>query len=114
MDRIPEGEDFVGTVRRGKRVTTKHLRFMWRRNGRDASRLGISVGRKFGRAVARNRFKRLAREAFRLDECLRAAGLDIVIVAQNGAALQSPDEIVEGLKKVLERASYKERATRER
>jgi len=88
---------------------------MWRRNERDTSRLGVSVGRKFGRAVARNRFKRLAREAFRCDERLRAAGLDVVIVAQDGAALQSPAEIAEGLRDVLARATTsKARTTRER
>jgi ribonuclease P protein component len=103
IDRIPEGEDFVVTVRRGSRVTTTNLRTMWRRNGLDRSRLGVSVGRKFGRAVARNRLKRLARETFRHATELRGACVDVVIVAHNKAVLDAPGEIAEALALVLKR-----------
>ena len=66
--------------------------------------MGISVGKKFGAAVARNRLKRLAREAFRVDTELRAAGLDIVVLAYGAAVLDRPEEIAEGFARVVERA----------
>jgi ribonuclease P protein component len=44
----------------------------------DFARLGIAATRKLGGAVARNRAKRLIREAFRRNKT--AGGLDIVVV----------------------------------
>jgi ribonuclease P protein component len=50
-------------------------------NGRDASRLGISVSRRKVRAAStRNRLKRLIREAFRLSKADLPAGIDLVVV----------------------------------
>jgi ribonuclease P protein component len=75
---------------------------MWRPNGRENSRLGISVGRAFGASVIRNRFKRLAREAFRHACDLRAAGVDVVIVARQAAVLDGPSEIAQSMARILE------------
>ncbi len=42
-------------------------------------RMGVVVGRRFGKAVQRNHFKRLVREAFRLNQRLWPAGYDIIV-----------------------------------
>lgn len=47
-------------------------------------RLGLSVSRRIGRAVVRNRWKRRLREAFRLVRTDLPQGIDLIIVVRSG------------------------------
>jgi ribonuclease P protein component len=71
----------------------------------EDQRLGITVTRKFGRAVVRNRCKRRLREAFRLrdKECLFGIGYDLVINARSGLAKADFVQIRQALAEVLTR-----------
>lgn len=53
-------------------------------NGLPHPRLGLSVSKRLGNAVARNRWKRILREAFRLHRERLPAGLDLVVVPRAG------------------------------
>ncbi|MFN9809143.1 MAG: ribonuclease P protein component, partial [Deltaproteobacteria bacterium] len=48
-------------------------------------RIGITVTKKVGNAVARNRVKRLVREVFRQERARFPEGCDIVFIAKDGA-----------------------------
>src|SRR2546425_4291998 len=52
-------------------------------NDLDYLRLGLSVSRKVGSAVRRNRLRRLYREAFRLTKHLMPPGLDLVLIPRS-------------------------------
>lgn len=57
-----------------------------RKNRLDCNRVGITVGKKLGKAHIRNRIRRRIREVYRLNEALFMPGWDIVVVARSKAA----------------------------
>ncbi len=54
-----------------------------KRNRTDGNRVGITVGKKLGHAVVRNRVRRRLREVYRLNESRFAPGWDLVVVARS-------------------------------
>lgn len=69
------------------------------RNGTTTTRLGLSVSRKVGNAVVRNRWKRQIREAFRKQRVNLPVGLDLVVRPKKGATCDGP-AIARSIKKL--------------
>lgn len=53
-----------------------------RKNRLEINRVGVTVGKKLGHAVVRNRVRRRLREIYRLNESRFTPGWDIVVVAR--------------------------------
>ena len=56
------------------------------KNALGRARIGLSVSRKVGNAIVRNRWKRLIREAFRTQQHVLPSDLDMVVRPRRGAA----------------------------
>ncbi len=71
------------------------------RNSLPYSRLGISVGRKFGNAVRRNRAKRRVREFFRRNKHKIPRGYDFIFLPQKNMLEIPWEDLCEKLVNVL-------------
>ena len=88
--RITRSGDFDAVYRRGRSAANRHLVvYAFSRDDRpgDApARLGLSVSKKVGGAVERNRVKRVLREQFAAIAPRLPGGIDVVVIARPGAA----------------------------
>jgi ribonuclease P protein component len=83
-ERIKHPDDFRRAFERRRSESDGILLVYGVENGRTFPRLGISVSRKKIRdATARNRVKRLIREAFRLSKTGLPSGIDLVVLPRS-------------------------------
>lgn len=106
--RLRKRRDFLRVQEKSGRVTTSHFILLVAASptGAAPARLGIVASRKVGGAAARNRAKRLVREAFRTHPALLPAGVDLVVIARPGAPELSFAAVcreIEGVREPLSR-----------
>ena len=80
---------------KGSSVANRYLVVYCRRNGSQENRVGITVSKKLGCAVVRNRARRRLRECYRIHEAQLRPGYDIVIVART-RCVDAPFSRLEG------------------
>ena len=105
--RLSRSVEFERVYRQGRSHGSRH--FVLHAFPRDGTaphptsepRLGVSVSRKVGGAVDRNRVKRLVREAFRAEASRLPDGLDVVIVARPDALELVEREGLAGVRAVI-------------
>jgi ribonuclease P protein component len=100
--RLSRSGDFERAYRRGRSVANRHLvLYVFPRGNTDEPRLGVSVSRRLGGAVVRNRVKRLLREAFRARGEQLDRGHDYVLVARPDAGALAEREGLTGIEAAL-------------
>lgn len=82
-ERLLSRQEFLQFNSGGKKVHTAHFLLLWN-DASPSRRLGITVSRKVGNAVTRNRIKRRLREFYRHNKPLFIEA-DFNIIAKRGA-----------------------------
>ena len=126
--RLLDSRDFTRVLRAGRRrsceefaVVLTERRTAGERGGpgrpgssrdRSGSRLGLTVGRKAGCAVERNRFKRRVREWFRQHQATLPSAVDIVVIARRSGVELDFQGLSDRLAKLLDVNSVRSRNQR--
>jgi ribonuclease P protein component len=76
--RLTAGDDFRRVYQRGRKWRGAHFTAFFEPNQTSQSRFGLTVSRKLGSAVRRNRIKRIFREALRGLQGEALSGFDFV------------------------------------
>ena len=104
-DRLLRSSEFKQVARCGKRAVARYFVMLAAPGvlgGSERQRLGVTVSRRVGNAVVRNRVKRQIREWFRHARMEMRPGLEIVVIARREAAELSAQETMAALENLME------------
>src|SRR5690625_2177267 len=102
--RIKKNEEFQQIFKKGKSFANRQLVIYHMKNKNQSYfRVGLSVGKRIGNAVTRNRIKRYLRESFRSLQHKIIPSIDITIIARQPTKNMNYHEIRKSLIHLLTR-----------
>jgi ribonuclease P protein component len=104
-DRILKRSEFIALSKSGKRVQSAKFIAYYLPAQYNQPRLGVTVTKKVGQAVERNRIKRLVREFFRLNRHCLSGKWDINIIAKRQSAGFSSEKAYRSLQNIFDQIS---------
>ena len=99
--RLLKRAQFLTLSKQGKRVHTDSFIAIVLNGTALNNRIGITISKKVGNAVERNRIKRIIREYFRHNKEIISGPKDINIIARKGLTTLSNRKIIEKLDKLF-------------
>ena len=106
--RLLKNHEFRRVYRFGRRLRGRHLLVIAHRQRTPTDhRLGLAVSKEHGRAVRRNKIKRIFREAFRLTRPDLPGAYDIILIPQKRPGKFRLEEVRRELRRLIERAPDK-------
>jgi ribonuclease P protein component len=113
MDRLKQRADFLAAAAGAKGHTAGFVLQMRQRDDAGAARVGFTVSKKVGNAVARNRVRRRLREVVRHtpEQALRT-GCDYVLIGRQSAIALPFDRLVRDFSGALDQIGTPSKARR--
>ncbi len=85
---LKKNYEFKNVLTKGKFYKGKYITIYIRKNKKQENIIGIAISKKIGKAVKRNRIKRVVRESFRLKKDLLQNGYSIVFIWNKNAEIK--------------------------
>jgi ribonuclease P protein component len=94
-------KDFRRLYSKGVSLVSPSVVIYYKKTGKATNRLGITVSKKNGKAVLRNRIRRIIKEAYRQLEPKIKKGYDFVFVARAKTAFLKSTDVKRAIEKLL-------------
>ena len=107
-ERIRKNSEFIATMK-GKRLSVDGLSLFYTGNEKGNFRVGISVSKKLGNAVTRNRLRRRIRNCVMKTLQDHTLGFDLVFVARRELINAEYEKIMRAVETVLQRTALRNR-----
>jgi ribonuclease P protein component len=102
--RLSSRSDFERLKKEGRVQTHSWFLLSYAPNTLSYNRYGFITGKRLGKAVTRNRTRRLLKEAVRHTHPHLSQGYDVVLVARSGLVGRSYAEVLHHVRKLFEQA----------
>lgn len=93
QEKLTKGYEYREVYKKGRSFANKDLVIYVLKRNDSLKRMGISINKKIGNAVRRNRLKRIIKEVFRLNKNFLESGLDLVFIVRRGISVDSYKEM---------------------
>ncbi len=102
-NKILDRSEFVKLSKYGKKFQDHFFIVVFMPGETEYFRLGITVSKRVGNAVVRNRMKRLIREWFRVNKSILQGCWDVNVIAKKTAAGLTSHQVFMSLEKIFEK-----------